>query len=172
MAARLAGASLVPLDLTAHGTETLRHLDSLDRRARELGVEIDLAPVRSAAERYLEAAEASQTLVRQAVSRGALSSQTLKSVNGLLVVFERLWLAPEGLAGRPWYRHLFASSDPTSGYSAWMLPEIRGAIEEQDADAARAAVERAAAQLRLMTDAMRSLRAIAASAAGSEESGG
>jgi len=43
-----------------------------------------------------------------------------------------------------------------------MLPEIRAAIEARDEGAARLAVQRTAAPLRLMTEAVRGLRAMAA----------
>ena len=166
--ARLAGASLLPFDLSAYGRDALRHCESLERRAEELGVRVDLAPLTDAATGFERAATATQERMYASVASGALDGAALRSVNSLLLSFERLWLTPEGLTGRPWFRNLFASSDPTSGYAAWMLPEVRRAIERGKASEARAAVERTAGALRLMTDALKSLHAMTPEPASSE----
>ena len=158
--ARLANASLLPLDLPQHGIDTLAHAEAIAKRAEQLGVSVDLEPLRRAASRYVERAAETQSSVREAVQTGRLSGARLDSVNSLLLIVERLWLDPSGLTGRPWRRHLFASDDPTSGYAAWMLPEIRRAIEDRDARAAEAAVARTAAVFRLLGDAVKSLQAL------------
>lgn len=159
-AARLANASLLAVDLTAYGVDALRHAEGIEKRASELGVSVDLSQLRAASETFAHNAAEAQEHLREAVSDGRLDGAALSGVNSLLRSFERLWLAPEGLSGRPWYRNLFASSDPTSGYAAWMLPEIRAAVEARDEEAARDAVERTATCLRLMNDALSSLRAM------------
>ncbi len=159
-AAHLANAPLLPIDLPAHGRDALRHARDLQSRAQSAGFEINLEPLTAVADAYVDRAARIQARLRQAVVSGELPPPALEHINALLVVFERLWLAPDGLTGRPWHRHLFAATDPTSGYAAWMLPEIRGAIESRDHAAARRAVARAAGSLNLMTDALRSLEAM------------
>lgn len=42
------------------------------------------------------------------------------------------FLLPEGLPFGEWYRSAYATSDPYSGYAAWMLPGLRYYIEEKD----------------------------------------
>jgi N-acetylated-alpha-linked acidic dipeptidase len=54
---------------------------------------------------------------------------------------EREWLAENGLPGRPWYRSLYAAPDPGSGYSPWMLPLLRQAVEDRDSSAITAAID-------------------------------
>ncbi len=160
-AARLADASLLAFDLPQYATDTLRHAEALESRAQDLGVSLDLGPLRDAAEAFGDTAGRTQRAIRRDVGSGRLDGAALTSVNALLLSFERLWLAPEGLSGRPWFRNLFASSDPTSGYAAWMLPEIRRAVEARDSGAARLAAERTATALRVMTDALKSMRVMA-----------
>ncbi len=36
--------------------------------------------------------------------------------------------------GTRWYRNLLVSPDPNSGYGSWVLPDLRGAIEDRDAE--------------------------------------
>ncbi len=159
-AARLADASLLPVDLVAYSTDTLRHADTLDERAKELGVPLDLTPLRDAARRVGTNAEQAQAALSSAVASGKLDGEQLAHINALLLSFERFWLAPSGLTGSPWYRNLFASSDPTSGYAAWMLPEIRRAVEAKDEAAARLAVARTTGALLIIDEALKSLRAL------------
>lgn len=51
------------------------------------------------------------------------------------------FIAPAGLAGRPWYRNLLVASDPDSGYGAFPLPAVAAAIRDGDAEAARRALQ-------------------------------
>ena len=158
--ARLANASLLPLDLGSYATDALRHAEALEGRAKTLGVRVDLAALRNAAGEFAAQAELTRDTLRTAVADGRLRGSSLTSVNALLLSFERLWLAPEGLSGRPWYRNRFACTDPTSGYAAWMLPGIRVAIEARDPLRANAAADEVASALTLMTDALRTMRAM------------
>jgi N-acetylated-alpha-linked acidic dipeptidase len=61
-----------------------------------------------------------------------LSHDQRAAINHELLTMERAWLLNEGLPERPWFRSLYASSDPDSGYAAWMLPGLRWAIEQND----------------------------------------
>ena len=51
----------------------------------------------------------------------------LRNIERLADAFERM-----GLPGRPWFRNLYAATDPDSGYAAWMLPGLRYSIEQRD----------------------------------------
>lgn len=46
--------------------------------------------------------------------------------------YDRIWIQRGGLAGRPWYRNRLVSTDPTSGYGSWPLPELRARLESGD----------------------------------------
>ena len=63
----------------------------------------------------------------------------LAGVNRRTVAFERAFVDPQGLAGRPWYRHLIHAPDRT--YAPVVLP---GLAESQSAPDPRRAAEEAA----------------------------
>jgi N-acetylated-alpha-linked acidic dipeptidase len=46
---------------------------------------------------------------------------------------ERALLLPNGLPGRPWFRHAVYAPGLTTGYSSWPLPGIRQALQDNDA---------------------------------------
>jgi N-acetylated-alpha-linked acidic dipeptidase len=50
-----------------------------------------------------------------------------------VVVVERRFLAPEGIYGRPWYRHVLYAPGVTTGYASWPLPGLKLAVKEHDA---------------------------------------
>jgi N-acetylated-alpha-linked acidic dipeptidase len=58
---------------------------------------------------------------------------------GLMKV-ERALLDPEGLVGRPWFRHLIYAPRPT--YKPLILPALTEAIEARDQSRAKLEVER------------------------------
>ena len=45
-----------------------------------------------------------------------------KSINAELLSLERQWIDKQGMPYGNWYRSLYASPDPYSGYASWMLP--------------------------------------------------
>ncbi|MDH3591922.1 MAG: hypothetical protein OER88_08595, partial [Planctomycetota bacterium] len=65
------------------------------------------------------------------LEEGRLDGEALRAAKELLIGMERDWQVDAGLPGRPWFRNLYAASDETSGYAAWMLPGLRGAIERK-----------------------------------------
>jgi N-acetylated-alpha-linked acidic dipeptidase len=95
-----------------------------------------LASLQRSAERYGRA--------RHGVEAASLPPETLARVNALLIRSERVLLSPEGLRGRPWFRHLLYAPGVYSGYGAKTLPGAREAIElerysEADGEIARIA---------------------------------
>jgi len=52
-----------------------------------------------------------------------------QELNGLLVQSERKLTLPEGLAGRPWYKHPLYAPGLYTGYSARLLPGVREAVD-------------------------------------------
>lgn len=139
-AVRLANAPLLPIALTRFGPETLRHLESLTRRGRSLEffdpehkrpVAIELARVEAAALKYTQHAREAQAVLLEAQATG-LDERRLDLINANLIALDRAWLSDRGIPGRPWFKNLFAATDESSGYGAWMLPALRYAIEHQD----------------------------------------
>ncbi|HYE61511.1 MAG TPA: M28 family peptidase [Phycisphaerales bacterium] len=64
----------------------------------------------------------------QAWSEFEKSNLPPHAANAHLMRLDRLWLTPEGLPDRPWFRNSYAAPDEDSGYSSWILPGINAAI--------------------------------------------
>ncbi|MGA3325877.1 MAG: transferrin receptor-like dimerization domain-containing protein [Terriglobia bacterium] len=95
-------------------------------------LENGVAAVRRAAEHY-------QKALAKAEERGgvALDRTSLGAVNDELVESERKLTTPEGLPGRPWYRHQLYAPGYYTGSAVKTIPGVREAIEQkkwQEAD--------------------------------------
>jgi N-acetylated-alpha-linked acidic dipeptidase len=65
---------------------------------------------------------------------GNLSKKRTKRLNAKLMALEKSFLDPEGMPYGDWYKSLYASSDPFSGYASWILPGLQYQIEMENKD--------------------------------------
>ena len=88
---------------------------------------LNFAPLRNALDAM---ARASERYGRAAAKgRGALADARAKAVNARLMEAERALLLPEGLPGRPWFKHQIYAPGVYTGYGVKTLPGVREAIE-------------------------------------------
>ena len=132
VAARLADAPLLPLDLGRYAADLRGHLRTLRERADTLGVEANLGELQRAVDEFEATARPVQQRLDKAIAGGQIGDVALQRINRKLISAERCWLHESGLPGRPWFRNLYAATDPYSGYAAWMLPGLRYFIEQRD----------------------------------------
>ncbi len=84
-----------------------------------------VAALQQSADQYQQAIEAMQNN-----SGAALSPAVLSEVNRRIIEAERKLITPEGLPGRPWYRHELYAPGVYTGYGVKTLPAVREAIEQ------------------------------------------
>jgi N-acetylated-alpha-linked acidic dipeptidase len=154
LALRLDEADILPFDYLAYASQIARAEDGLVSRASQMGEETAaLRPVtEAAAELSVSATRASQAL--QGLSISALDPAAAKQINRALVSVDQALLAPQGLAGRPWYKHTIYAPRSYAGYEAELLPGVSEALDRNDvavlqheAASLAAALHRAAARL-------------------------
>ena len=136
MAWRMANADLLPFEETPYPADLADYLDDLGKVGGGSKALPDLGPLRAAAADWAAAAGALDAAIRQALAGPPPPAATLAAVNTSLMKAERDLLRPEGIPGRPWYRHLMYAPLPT--YAAETLPGIREALPAGDAARARA----------------------------------
>ena len=150
-ALRLASADALPIDPLAYAERLQEFARDVRRRMQPRDADATMKGVDAAIE--MLRAEARRFNVRRDDALARSDAAALNAVNGRLLRFERAFLAPEGIPGRPWYRHLVYA--PKYTYAPELFPGISEAIDGKDG--ARAveqgrklsdAVQRAAAVLR------------------------
>ncbi len=155
---RLADADVPPFDYREYAAEVERLLGNLRAAARSAGGRngrsLDLSGVEAAAVDFEVAARDADSAIR-ALLAGPPGAQRTEAVARTLASVESALLSPNGLTGRPWYRHTFSAPGINAGYAAVVFTGVREAIERSDrpaarreAEALREALERAAGRLR------------------------
>ena len=127
LALRLAGADVLPFDFQAYGRELGRFLSDLDARTG-LSRHINLDPLFSKMTDLEGAGRALSRGVVLALAQNAMDARAEQSLNSSEMDFERNWLDPAGLIGRPWFKHLIYACRYT--YAHWELPGLAEAAED------------------------------------------
>ncbi len=154
LALRLDEAGIIPFDYSIYSSEISRAAGGLAARVSQVPDESSaLQPVLDAA------SQLSQASSREAMAVGSLGGEPVSPAleNRLsldLAGVEQAFLDPDGLIGRPWYKHTIFAPGSYAGYSAEILPGITEAIQNRDlgtlrieCDAVAQALLRASARL-------------------------
>jgi len=94
---------------------------------------LNFAPLENATDALTQSAQRYRKAVEKANASGgaALASASLTSVNALLIQSERKLTNPEGLPGRPWYKHEIYAPGVYTGYGVKTMPAVRESIEQK-----------------------------------------
>lgn len=92
---------------------------------------LNFSPLDNALVSISSSASHYQRAFERATSAGhaALSENSLRALNQKLIESERKLTRPEGLPGRPWYRHEIYAPGLYTGYGVKTIPAVREAIE-------------------------------------------
>lgn len=133
----LANSDLIDLDIGRYVNDTKMHLESLSgmKLSKEFltlnegqKIAADFHPIMEALARFQKATAP----LLAGLDATKMSAEEISSWNKKIMAMEDLWLKPDGLPDRPFYQNMFGATDGNAGYAAWMLPNIRWAIEYQD----------------------------------------
>jgi len=151
IALRLANADVVPLDYTAYGARLSEFVEEVTRETAARDREL-LAPIAPALRRLADAAQKMAARIDRTLSVRAVDVTAANAIDRALLGAEAALLDPDGLPGRPWYRHLIYAPKPT--YAPEVLPGVAEAAAagdrirlEQQVKRLTAALDRAAAML-------------------------
>jgi N-acetylated-alpha-linked acidic dipeptidase len=154
LALRLDEADLLPFDYAAYAAEIARAADALaSRTAKQPEQAAILKPVVDASAQFsASAARASQALA--ALSSQSLDPAKAREINHALAGVEQALLSPDGLSGRPWFKHTVYAPGSYSGYAAEIMPGVSEALDrgdlqvsQREANSLAAALRRAAGRL-------------------------
>ncbi|MBI4482691.1 MAG: M28 family metallopeptidase [Acidobacteria bacterium] len=133
LAARLAGADLIPYDFGTYARDVRSHLTQLEKRAAELGTRLVLREESRLTWKWEEEARRFDDARERSLRHRR--SKSWPAVNRALIQMERNFLSPTGLPGRAWFKHLLHAPGIYTGYGAWALPGLRHAVETKDGKA-------------------------------------
>lgn len=159
MVLRLADADALPLDYVPYAAAIHSFVGELERQALpwigDAG-STAFADLRDAA-RELERAARAFNAERESVLAGRPGA-AIERLNDALIRVERQFVDPQGIPGRPWYRHQIYA--PQYTYAPEVLPGLTEAIEARNPRQGQQQAARIALALRRAASALRLNRAL------------
>jgi N-acetylated-alpha-linked acidic dipeptidase len=126
---RFADADVLPYDYENYGEEIAAYIRSAQQRAEKTFAK---------APSFTAALEAAEHFAQAGASIGHVQpkeASEIQSVNHALREAERALLLPQGLPGRPWFKHVIYAPGRLTGYAAAVIPGVNEAIDASDPQA-------------------------------------
>ena len=158
-ALRLANADLLPFDFASYAANIRQFVDELAKGKNQIlwrqpatlpgearQPELDLRPIRDEIDALEAAGKRLNESLSQKLASGQIDPKLASTLNHGMMQVERNWLNPDGIPGRPWFKHILYGARFT--YAHLELPGLTEAVEKQDWSTARqqaAILERALA---------------------------
>lgn len=134
-ALRLANADIIPYEAARYAKDLKEHFLQADKNVKSYnpnfkGFEKSV----QATEALNGSAEALDQKVSEALATDKIDSKTAQQVNKAMLGLEKSFIDPKGMYFGSWYRSLYASTDPFSGYASWILPGIKYETESKSSE--------------------------------------
>ncbi|MDA9037284.1 M28 family peptidase [Flavobacteriaceae bacterium] len=135
MALRMANAELIPYNLNRYAADLELHFTNAINKIKGYDQNFEGFNSSTAAIRSLEAtSKMLTTQLHSFLGEGKISKKDLRALNQQLIALEKSFLSEQGMYFGKWYKSLYASSDPFSGYAAWILPGLEYEIALKSSD--------------------------------------
>lgn len=127
---RLANATVIPYDVPRYAQDLKIHFSQAVENVQAVDSSFSSFDKVNAAISKLEASStAYKTALDKALANNSLTEKQVSKLNKELLSLEKSWLDPKGMYFGSWYKSLYVSTDPFSGYASWILPGIKYEVE-------------------------------------------
>ena len=125
MALRMANGDIIPYNINRYASDLKMHVSNAENKIRLYnegfkGFTMTVESIKS----LKETSELLTSKIKSYLDNGNFSKRKLSSLNKKLIALEKSFISEEGMYFGSWYKSLYASSDPFSGYAAWILPGL------------------------------------------------
>jgi N-acetylated-alpha-linked acidic dipeptidase len=127
-ALRLANADLLPFDFANYASNVRQFVDDLTK-GKDMS-QVELSGVRKEIDAFEAAGKHLNDSLRRKLAMAWVDAKLALSLNRGMMQVERNWLNPEGIPGRPWFKHILYGARFT--YAHLELPGLTEAVEKQD----------------------------------------
>ncbi|TXE11389.1 M28 family peptidase [Algoriphagus aquimarinus] len=132
LALRMANATIIPYDVPRYAQDLRLHFDNAITSVKEMDSSFtSFDKVDAAIVKLKASSEAYESSMNAALSSGEFSDKEIHALNKGLISLEKSWIDPKGMYFGSWYRSLYVSTDPFSGYASWILPGIKYEVETE-----------------------------------------
>ena len=135
MTLRMANGDIIPYNLNRYASDLEIHFTNAENKINLYNDEFNGFTLSKEAIKSLE--QTSDVLtqeIRNYLNAGSFSKKNLSNINQQLIDLEKSFISDKGMYFGSWYRSIYASSDPFSGYAAWILPGLEYEIALKSSD--------------------------------------
>jgi len=132
MALRMSEADVLPFRFSHYATKLNEAVTAAEGWARDAGVALDVAPLRSRAEVVGKAALALEAALDRRLAAGDIARDTLPALNDRLARMEQQLADDDGAPESKWYRHVFYGWNIYSMYDGQPFPGLGQALRLKD----------------------------------------
>lgn len=132
---RLANAEVIPYQTNRYAKDLDGHFTNAVSQIKKYNS--DFSGFAKSQEAIIILQQSSAALdenISNRLSNSSLDSKVLKGINRDLLSLEKSFIDTKGMYFGAWYRSLYASNDPFSGYASWILPGIQYEIEMKSSE--------------------------------------
>ena len=125
MTLRLANSEIILYDVERYAKDLKIHFERVENKIKKYDSKFKGFNLSN--ESIIKLSESSSELsskILLANKEKKLTRKKIKSINKQMISLEKSFIDHKGMYYGNWYRSLYASSDPFSGYGAWILPGI------------------------------------------------
>ncbi len=127
---RMANATVIPYDVPRYAKDLRGHFTQAVTNVKTIKPDFATFDQVDAAIGKLETSStAYQAALTKAMAGNKLKAKKVKKINAGLIDLEKSWIDPKGMYYGDWYKSLYVSNDPFSGYASWILPGIQYEVE-------------------------------------------
>lgn len=144
LALRLANADVLPFDFDFYADNIRQFVRELQKNKNANGIS-GITQLLSRITEFQQAGRQLNRAVALSLASDKLTSSVAARVNRSIMQVESNWVNPEGIPGRPWFKHMLYAARFT--YAHLELPGLTEAVEKND-------IETASKQARLLADAI------------------
>ncbi len=137
VALRLANSDLLPFDFSSYAGHVREFVNEM-AKGKDMS-QLDLKPVMDGIASFESAGQKLQKVVDAQLASGKVDAKTADKINHGMMQVERNWLNPDGIPGRPWFKHILYGARFT--YAHLELPGLTEAVEKGDWPVARQQAE-------------------------------
>jgi N-acetylated-alpha-linked acidic dipeptidase len=133
LALRLANAEVLPFDFAFYADNIRQFVEELQKK-KDAKQHFDFKPLLARVAQFEVEGRTLNQAIERALKSGRIASSLSQQINRHIMKVEGNWLNPDGIPGRPWFKHILYAARYT--YAHLELPGLTEAIERGDWKAA------------------------------------
>jgi N-acetylated-alpha-linked acidic dipeptidase len=129
LALRLANAEVLPFDFAFYADNIRQFVQELQKK-KDARQRFDFKPLLAGVAQFEVAGRTLNQAIERVLTSGQINHTLSQQTNRHIMQAEANWLNPEGIPGRPWFKHILYAARYT--YAHLELPGLTEAIERRD----------------------------------------